>query len=141
MKRSRQPQATAKQKRWARALKQSKKNALREAQWSARRRSGFAQVDIRVNAELLAPHGMPPDFLIRGYYVDMPFNCRDCGKADVWTSTQQKWWYEVAKGSVKTRAIRCRSCRSAHRAAAERSRQLQTARGKGGQSEHNKSCS
>jgi hypothetical protein len=39
-----------------------------------------------------------PGFLIRGYYRDESFTCRDCGVVEVWTATQQKWWYEVAKG-------------------------------------------
>jgi len=29
----------------------------------------------------------------------------------VWTGTQQKWWYEVAKGFVYATAVRCRVCR------------------------------
>ncbi|WLD14561.1 zinc-ribbon domain containing protein [Planctellipticum variicoloris] len=47
----------------------------------------------------------------RGYYLDQPFTCVDCGKDEVWTATQQKWWYEVAKGDVFTTARRCRICR------------------------------
>lgn len=31
------------------------------------------------------------------YYVDKPFQCIDCGKEEVWTAEQQKWFYEVAK--------------------------------------------
>ena len=45
------------------------------------------------------------------FYVDQPFDCRDCGKAEVWTATQQKWYFEVAKGSLYGRAVRCRACR------------------------------
>ena len=45
------------------------------------------------------------------FYVDKPFVCRDCGKAEVWTATQQKWWYEVAKGHIDSHAVRCRPCR------------------------------
>ena len=26
------------------------------------------------------------------------FDASHCGKEEVWTGTQQKWWYEVAKG-------------------------------------------
>jgi len=29
----------------------------------------------------------------------------------VWTATQQKWWYESAKGDVWTVAVLCRPCR------------------------------
>lgn len=49
------------------------------------------------------------------YYRDVEFDCVDCGKHQVWTAAQQQWWYEVAKGSIYTRAIRCRACRSARR--------------------------
>ncbi|MEF8715567.1 MAG: zinc-ribbon domain containing protein [Accumulibacter sp.] len=52
-----------------------------------------------------------PAFVDRGYYVDIAFRCRDCGVECVWTAAQQKWWYEVARGNVETRAVRCRSCR------------------------------
>jgi len=51
------------------------------------------------------------------YYVDYEFTCVDCGKEDVWTAEQQKWWYEVAKGTLQSRAIRCRACRKARREA------------------------
>jgi len=55
---------------------------------------------VPVNEELLAPNNSygASDFVRRGYYVDTPFRCGDCGKEEVWTGTQQKWWYEVAKG-------------------------------------------
>lgn len=49
------------------------------------------------------------------YYVDQPFTCRDCGREEVWTATQQKWYYEVAKGSLYGRAVRCRACRRRRR--------------------------
>ena len=45
------------------------------------------------------------------YYVDQPFICVDCAKEQVWTARQQKWYYEVAKGSIYGRAVRCRACR------------------------------
>jgi Probable zinc-ribbon domain len=68
---------------------------------------------VAVNEELLAPNNSygAPDFVTRGFYVDRPFRCKDCGKDQVWTATQQKWWYEVAKGFAWSTAIRCRACR------------------------------
>ena len=62
-----------------------------------------------VNAFLLAPHGSydVPHFVKVGYYHDKPFTCRDCDKAEIWTATQQKWWFEIAKGDVFTQAQRC----------------------------------
>src|SRR5688500_16853067 len=61
------------------------------------------------NPALLAPYnsyGMPK-FVERGYYVDVLFACRDCFKQEIWRATQQKWWYEVAKGNVESTAARC----------------------------------
>jgi hypothetical protein len=46
------------------------------------------------------------------YYVDIEFKCRDCGREEIWTAEQQKWYYEVAKGSLFGRPIRCRECRN-----------------------------
>ena len=68
-------------------------------------------------ARLNIPYGRPPEFVEIGYYVDRPFTCRDCGAPQVWTATQQKWWYEVAFGDVWTTAVRCRPCRRARRIA------------------------
>lgn len=76
-----------------------------------------------VNAALLAPYNSygVPAFVERGYYVDIPFQCEGCGKLEIWSAAQQKWWYEVAKGYVYSTAKLCRSCRrreQAHRAEA-----------------------
>ena len=75
------------------------------------------QVTAPVNASLLADdnsYGVP-EFVGRGNYVDRKFTCNDCGKEEVWHATQQKWWYEVAKGGVWTVAVRCRPCRRRER--------------------------
>ena len=73
---------------------------------------------LTVHVALLAPNNSYsiPDFVSRGYYVDQPFRCVDCGKEEVWTAAQQRWWYEVARGDVFTRALRCRNCRRKERA-------------------------
>jgi hypothetical protein len=60
----------------------------------------------------------------RDYYVDRPFHCIDCGKGEVWTGTQQKWWYEIAKGFAYTTAVRCRLCRRKKREQSEKSRRI-----------------
>lgn len=69
------------------------------------------------NPALLAPNHScsDPSFVQCGYYRDLPFRCRDCGRREVWTATRQKWWYEVAKGDVWTTALRCNSCRRKER--------------------------
>jgi hypothetical protein len=69
------------------------------------------------NPAALAPYnsyGVPP-FVARGYYVDAEFRCAGCRKEEVWRATQQKWWYEVAKGNVESRAKLCRACRRVER--------------------------
>jgi hypothetical protein len=48
----------------------------------------------------------PPD-----YYVDQEFTCKECGRREIWTAAQQKWYYEVAKGSLYAKAVRCSECR------------------------------
>ena len=49
------------------------------------------------------------------FYVDRPFTCVDCGKAEVWTAADQKWWYEEAKGKIASQANRCGDCRRKRR--------------------------
>ena len=81
---------------------------------------------ISVNEELLAPYNSygEADFVRRGYYVDIPFRCVDCGKEEIWTGAQQKWWYEVAKGFVYSTAVRCRACRRQERARRDEARRV-----------------
>lgn len=65
-------------------------------------------------AILVNPAELSPNHSYRSppvYYIDQEFICRDCGSNELWTATQQKWWYEVAKGSIYSDAVRCRSCR------------------------------
>ena len=45
------------------------------------------------------------------YYINISYTCLDCKEQRVWTAEQQQWWYEVAKGSIYARAVRCPSCR------------------------------
>jgi hypothetical protein len=45
------------------------------------------------------------------FYTDIEFTCRYCGRQEVWAAAQQKWYYEVAKGSLFGRPVRCRECR------------------------------
>lgn len=80
---------------------------------SAGKRPKARDREAPVNAEALAPfnsYGWPA-FLERGTYLDVPFTCQGCGAPQVWTATQQKWWYEVAKGYVYSTAKWCRACR------------------------------
>lgn len=79
---------------------------------------------VAVDRTALAPNGSDsqPDFVESGYYVDKPFNCEECGIPQIWTAAQQKWWYEVAKGDVFSRATRCRTCRRRKRETVEEAR-------------------
>ncbi len=46
------------------------------------------------------------------FYVDKLVTCRDCGAQEVWYAEKQKWWYEVAKGSIESTAVKCKECRN-----------------------------
>lgn len=92
-----------------RAKKKLAKDVAKVAEEQARRLAGR----VLVNPSNLKPTGSygTPDYVTRRFYEDKPFQCKDCGKSEVWTAHQQKWWYEVAQGDVWTTAIRCRACR------------------------------
>ena len=64
---------------------------------------------VPVNPDEIVYHSMFPKIPL--FYVDKAFVCKDCGATEVWTARQQKWWYEIAKGSFETTAVRCRACR------------------------------
>ena len=83
-------------------------------------------VDVSVNVAKLAPNGSweEPGFVSRGYYMDRPFTCRDCRQEQVWTASQQKWWYEIAGGPLFTEASRCRVCRRKERKRREEARRV-----------------
>ena len=101
--------ARDKKRRAEQSVVKKRKQSAQVARWE---RDGVA-----VNAANLAPSGSysVPKFVERGYYEDIDFQCHDCGKEQIWTGQQQKWWYEVAKGDVATSAIRCRECRRKER--------------------------
>ena len=68
---------------------------------------------VRVNPSALVPnasYSVQP-FVQTGYYEDRPFVCKDCGCAEIWRATQQKWWFEIAKGGQDSVAVHCRPCR------------------------------
>ena len=87
--------------------------ARAQAKREAKERAALLKGQVLVNPANLRPTNSygTPDFVARGFYVDMPFGCKACSKPQVWTATQQKWWYESAKGDVWTIAVLCRPCR------------------------------
>lgn len=114
-------------------MKTRKSNKQKRAELLAQRRLKkqhkklFSAIDVRfaqkgcsivpVDVHQLANYygyGMPY-FIQHGRYADMPFQCRDCGSLEIWTSKQQKWWYEKAQGDIYSTAIRCSVCRKIER--------------------------
>jgi hypothetical protein len=106
------------------------KAKARRARFDEQRALGSGGIGNRyvlVNPEKLAPARTffgTPDFVERGHYVARAFVCKTCGAEQVWTETQQKWWYEVAKGDVWSLAIRCRPCRRQEQARRTAARQV-----------------
>lgn len=83
-----------------------------------RKDGGVERIDrVAVDVSRLRPNNSygVPDFVERGYYVERPFNCQECGALEVWRASQQKWWYEVAKGYAWSGAKLCRACRMVER--------------------------
>jgi hypothetical protein len=85
-----------------------------------------AEGSVRVNVAALAPNNSygVPRFVERGYYSDQLFKCSICGTDQVWTASQQKWWYEVAKGYVYSTAKLCRPCRRREQARRSEARRV-----------------
>lgn len=103
----------------------------REAEARERRcREAVLKHAVPVDHVALVPcnDGVPPYFIERGSYLDVPFTCASCGSEEVWTATQQKWWYEAAKGSLYSGAKLCRSCRQDARRYKGKAHTLQNAR-------------
>jgi hypothetical protein len=108
MKRTRQQYREAKKERL-------RKTAAKKAIDALRARSNPGEVKVNIALLKLDYSYHHTDFAKRGYYLDQPFQCQDCGVQEVWTAHQQKWWYEIAKGGVWTVSSRCRSCRRRER--------------------------
>lgn len=120
---SRQKAAELKVRKTARLTKRAQRSQHDRLAFKAA--TGIPSDGTPCNLALLNHDGSysTPKFVERGYYRDEPFQCRDCGVSEVWTATQQKWWYEIAKGGVSTRATRCRPCRRKARDAARLQRE------------------
>jgi len=58
------------------------------------------------------------------FYQEIEFICKDCGKPQVWTARQQKWWHEVMGGDIETTAVRCRGCRRKERTRREEANRI-----------------
>ena len=117
-----------KARRAAKRAKRRATEALLRAKTKAAERARRLKGQVLVNPSLLRSTNSYsiPDFVEREFYVDRPFACKDCGKTEVWTATQQKWWYETAKGDVWTVAVRCRPCRRRERERRAEARRIQS---------------
>lgn len=104
---NRQKRAVLKSKSNSKALKQSLRRRAEALEIAILKGAVAADPDQQVTARSLTTKPL--------YYVDQAYTCKDCGKEDVWTAAQQKWYYEVAKGPVEGRAIRCLACRRQRR--------------------------
>jgi hypothetical protein len=107
------PRLPIKERRRMKRAAEQGESAREYARGQARAIRELAKRHVLVNPANLGPNRSygTPEFVRRGYYVDMPFTCKSCGVAQVWTETQQKWWYESAKGDVWAVAVLCRPCR------------------------------
>lgn len=127
MKSGKQRRLELKAKKQARQAKLfNQKSADQEAQNLAASEWAAAQDRVIVDPTLLAPNNSygEPDFVKRGYYLDQPFTCAGCNSPEVWTAAQQKWWYEVARGSLFTTAKLCRTCRRQEQARRAQARRI-----------------
>jgi hypothetical protein len=118
---------TVKSNKQRRAELQAEKRA-RALRKQASNTDALASRGIRVDIEKLAPDNSygNPDFVERGFYEDHHFTCQHCGKKEIWTARQQKWWYEIAKGNVWTTARLCRPCRRRERERRNEARRIHT---------------
>jgi len=129
MKSNRQRRAELDQSRARKRQKKAKVDAL----WASRRRVNFEQLDVLVGKAALGPRGGFPKYAPHGYYADRSFQCKDCGKDEVWTATQQKWWYEVAKGNPYVVRVRCTPCGRAYQRRRLKSREQTAGKRSGAQ--------
>ncbi|MES2887728.1 MAG: zinc-ribbon domain containing protein [Pseudomonadota bacterium] len=87
-----------------------------QAAWRASPHSGVPSGAVATDRSVLALRNPErPLFDLPNLYLDKIFACRNCKVECVWTAKQQKWWYELAGGSLYTHAVRCRPCRQVER--------------------------
>jgi hypothetical protein len=91
--------------------------------------SGMPSDAVAADPSKQVPNGSydPPSL----WYVDKDFVCVECGIEETWSSAQQKWYYEDAKGALYATAIRCHDCRMKIREAKALQRQQMAASKKG----------
>lgn len=105
-------------------MKSSKQRRL-EIKAKRRAKAEKHKVDTRIALETLPDGAVKADQFelahnntygsLPKFYMDVPFNCVDCGTPDFWTAKSQKWFYEIAKGSIFATASHCGACRKKRR--------------------------
>lgn len=55
----------------------------------------------------------------RGYYVDIGYQCRDCGKSFIFSAKEMKVWYEKYGFYIDSTPICCLPCRTGRRKSKE----------------------
>jgi len=114
---------TRKEKNLAQALNQQREARIAKLLAAGRIRSAkeIPEDALPAALELQNPQGTWSQPL---FYRDITFHCKDCRKHEMWSATQQRWYYEIAKGSLLFQATRCRACRKKHREETLRQREL-----------------
>lgn len=88
------------------------RNQRNYLQWELRRTSSSEKNlptgAIRANVDKQAPNNSYDTVF---FYIDLDFECVDCGSKETWTAEQQQWYYEEAKGPTYAHAKRCQPCR------------------------------
>jgi hypothetical protein len=51
------------------------------------------------------------------YYQDIHFICAGCGKPGIWTSQQQKRYFEIQKGNIYNKPKWCHECHTKNKEA------------------------
>lgn len=120
MKSNKQKRQELAEKRGTKEAKRQEENQeqKRRRQWARLRAGDIALVDrTKLHSYGRLIFSKPSDNSKNPrFYEDRPFTCKDCGKQEVWSAHQQKWWYEQMGGNVETTAVRCRECRAKERA-------------------------
>ena len=101
----------------------SKASERQQRQEGLKRAKALAGIDPRYGEDNPPPGAVLADHsqlahnntygLLPRFYVDKLVVCRNCGTEEVWPAERQKWWYEVAKGNINTKAVLCHACREA----------------------------
>jgi len=83
--------------------------AIRIAQLHAEQQRNHLSAVAADHAKLvhINTYGVLPDF-----HVDKVFLYRNCGKREIWSARDQKWYYEEAKGHIDATAVECHGCRT-----------------------------